>query len=335
VAAFPGEGFRDVARRLRIARLLIEQLRARDALAKAETELGWLGWEQVDFFELEINEEVEKVKEYENTQASLLNTSAELSGRKAALDEELARERAVHDQAQAALAAERAPIAAQFDEAETRRRQKLEAAARFERAIDEMASAEKDLEARSLSFMKIERPTLAVRTVAREISDELARLSEERKRVLADKVNALNEAARLEPELARLRADLQRIDTAADDARDRFATADRRLAGEMRILEREQTKSNVRMSHLDREKRKPYRLIGICLADHGIAPLNQPEIYEKVMAMRDREAQVTQALTALEAACAAANPGVLVAFYLLLAALFFAIPVIAWHFLHQ
>ncbi len=53
----------------------------------------------------------------------------------------------------------------------------------------------------------------------------------------------------------------------------------------MRQLDRERKKSNVHMSRLDREKRKPYRLIGACLADHGIAPLNQPEILEKVLSL--------------------------------------------------
>ena len=159
-AALPQEGFRDLSRRLRIAWLWVARVRLRRALFKAEAELGLLGWEQVDIFDDAINAEVKKVQEFENAQASLLNVSAELSGRKAALDEELAREEALHDQAQASLAQEREPLAAQLEQAESARRQKLEAGERFERALGELARLEKRLQARSLSFMNVEHPSV-------------------------------------------------------------------------------------------------------------------------------------------------------------------------------
>ncbi len=334
MAAFPREGFLDLSRRLRIAWLRAVRLRLRRSLFEAEAQLGWLGWERVDFFDAETTAEVEKVREYENAEASLMNTSAELAGRKASLDRQLAAEKSLHDQAQKSLAEEREPIAAQLEQAEARRRQKLEAADRFERAIEEIARLEKQLEARSLSFMNIEHPSMAIRTEAREVSDELARLPGERKLVYADKAAALEQAARLEPEIARLRGHLQRIETASSAARDHLAAATRRLGGEMRLLEQEQRKSKVHMSRLDREKRKPYRRIGACLADHGIAPLNQPEVLEKVLTLRAREAELIQTLASLQAACAAADAGLLIAFYLLFAAILLAVAIIACHFRH-
>ncbi len=330
-----GEGFRDLVRRLRIAWLRIARVRLRRALAAAEVELGWLGWEQVDFFDLEINDEVKKVQEYETTQASLLNTSAELSGRKAVLDEELAREKETHDKAQADLAAERAPIAAELDEAETKRRNKLEAIERFDRALAEIARLEKQFEARSLSFMGIDQPSIEVRAEAREISTELIRLSAERNLVLADQTKATAESARLEPGIANLRAELERIDTLAAAARDRLASATRRVTGEMRQLERERKKSSLRMSHLDREKRKPYRHIGACLADHNLGPLNQPHVLQKVLALRASEAELTQRLSALQTACAAADSGTLLTFYLLAGLLLVATAVVMFKLLHR
>jgi hypothetical protein len=87
------------------------------------------------------------------------------------------------------------------------------------------------------------------------------------------------------------------------------------------------------MSHLDREKRSPYRLIGACLADHRIAPLNQPQVLEKALALRERDAQLSQSLAELQAACAAANPGMLVAFYLLLGGMLIVLLVAAGHLL--
>lgn len=334
MAAFPREGFRDIARHVRRFWLRVQLFLLRRELFQAEAALGWLGWEQVDFFDNEINEQVRKVQEFENAQASLLNVSAELSGSKAALDEELAREKAIHDEAQAALALERAPIAAQYEEVEARRRLKVEAVARFERAIEEMARMEKELEARSLAYMNVQRLTPEIRAAARQVSDALGRLPAERHLVLADKANAMQEAARLEPVLAPLRAELQRIDTAAAAASDRLADATRRLTSGMRRFDREQKKSDIRMAHLDREKQTPYRLIGACLADHGISPLNQPQVLDKVLDLRAREAKLTQTLFDLQAACAAASPGLLTAFYFLLAALLLAVCVLAYRFAH-
>jgi chromosome segregation ATPase len=324
VAALPGEGFHDLSRRFRIAWLWIARLRLRRALMEAEGELGWLGWEQVDFFDNEINAEVDKVREFENTQASLMNTSAELSGQKAALDEDLAGEKTLHDQTQQDLAGERGTIAGQLEQAEGRRSLRLGAVERFERALEEMARVEKELEGRSVSFMNVDQPDMETRKLAREISDELARLPGERRLVLSDKATAAEEAGRLESEITNLRIELARIDATASAARERLAAATHRIAGEIRRLEQKRETSSQHMSRLDREKKKPYRAIGACLADHGIAPLNQPEMLERVFSLRERDAFLTQSLADLQAACAAMDTGVLIAFYLLLGAVLFA-----------
>jgi len=335
VGGLPRQGFRDLARRLRIAWLWFARVRVRRALLEAEGELGWLGWEQVDFFDNQIVVEVEKVREFENTQASLMNTSAELSGRKAALDEELAAGKAVHDEAQDALSKARHEMLKELEQSEARRRQKLEAVERFERALEEIARLEEGLEVRSVSLMKIERPDMEIRAEAREVSDALGRLPGERRLVLADKAAAGEEAARLEPGITQLRLGLQQNEDAASAARERLAAATRRVTAEMRLLERQRKKSNVHMSQLDREKRKPYRLIGACLADHGIAPLNQPQMLENVLTLRERHAVLAQMLSDLQVACRAVDSGVLIGFYLLLVAVLFTITVIAAQFIHR
>lgn len=332
-AALPRDGFEDLRRRLRILRLTIEKSRLLRALFHAEAELGWLAWEQVEFYDAETTAQVQKIQEFENTQAFLQNTTAELSGKRAALDDELARENTRHDETQASLAAERAPIGTRLQKAEATHEQKLGSIERFSRAVAEIAAREQQLEARSHSFMNIERPTMDIRAEAREVSDELARLVGERKLVLADKATAAVEIEALETEIARLRGELQRIDTAVDGAREALAAANRRLAMEMRALEREKQQSSLKMSHLDREKQKPYQFIGACLADHNISPRNQPQILDKVLALRDREREIADSLAALRAACVAADPVILITFYLLLAAIIFAVGAVALHFL--
>ncbi len=330
----PGEGIRDLRGRLRIAWLWALRFRIRRALFQAEAELGFLAWEQVEFYDDEVIAAVKTIQEFEETQANLQNTTAELSKRNAALDEELARETSVHDQTQATLVAQRAPIAAQLQDAETTRRQKLEAIERFQRALQQIARVRKDLEAQSLSFLKISQPSLEVRTAARKISDDLTGLSVEESLVITDKDRAAAEASAHEAAIVRLSAELKQIDTATSAARDTLAEATRRIAAERRQLDRQKKQSTLRMSHLDRKKQQPYRFIGACLADHAIAPLNQPAVLQKVLALRQRNVDLTDSIKVSQSLLAAADPAILIAFYLLLTATLFALLAIASHLLH-
>jgi chromosome segregation ATPase len=315
-----------------MARIVFMRFRVKRDLYQAETELGWLGWEQVEFYDEHTKAQVKRIQEYENTQANLQNTSAELSGRKSALDAELTRERTAHDQTLASLAAERAPLAAQLQEAETTRQKKIEAIERFDKALEEISATEKRFEGLSESFMNIKEPTIAIRIEAREVSDNLGRIALERKLVAADKATAAQEAATLEETVNRLREELQNIDEAAAAARENLSGAARRLTGEVRTLEREKKKSSLHMAHLDREKRKPYQFIGAVLADHNIAPRNQPQILEKVIALRARDVQLGEMLRRTHAACAETNLGLLISFYLLVAVILITLCAIGFHF---
>lgn len=318
--SLPAAGWRDLQRRVQVGWLLVRRMRMQRALAEAETELGWLGWEQVDFFDARLTEQVEKVQEFENAQANLLNTSAELSGRKNEVAQTLAQHISTHDGTQAALAAERAPLAAQLEQAEASRRQKLEAVERFSRAIDDLAKKERRLEARSLALMGLEQPDVEARIEAREVSDELGQIGSEKKLVTADKASAMREADMLEGVITRARGELKRIDTAAAAARETLAAARAGHDSETRLLDRERKKSSLHMAHLDKEKRKPYRIIGASLADDRIGPLNQPEILANVDALRAGLAEIGETMAALRAEGAAVDRGVLITFYLLLLA---------------
>jgi len=318
-------------RRLRILWLRAQRARVGRELFHAEAELGWLGWEQVEFYDDEVQAQVAKIQEFESTQASLQNTTAELSGQKGALAEQLARETSAHDQAEAALAAEREPIASRQAEAEAAHRLKSEAIGRFDRAVEEIDGLEQRLEAQSREYMRVENPTMAIRAEARAVSDEIGRIGLERKLVLADKARVVSEVAALEAEMGRIEADLQRIDEAAAAARETLEASTRRVGEETRQLESETQKSNLQTAHLDREKQKPYRFIGACLADHGIFPRNQPQVLEKVFTLRERDFQLAETIASLRAECARVKPGILIVFYLLVLAVLFVLWAVIFH----
>ncbi len=329
---FPADGFRDIGRQVRLIWLFASRMAVRRSIYLAETELGFLGWQQADYFDERISEEVKKVQEFENTQASLLNTSAELGERKRVLDEEFAKEKAAHDQAQAGFDEERKKASAELERLENARREKREVVERFEQAIAELTREAKQLEERSLSFMKIEDPNFADRREATEVSGSLKRIEDERKLVLADQAKAAQETGKFDPDIDRMRAEIERVDTAAEEARARFGEAEERFNGETRELERQRRESQGRITHLDREKRKPYRAIGACLADSGISSFNQPAALEKVLALRRQEAGITQTIAQLHAESAAMHPAAFVAFYLLLAAAIFGLCILLVHY---
>jgi chromosome segregation ATPase len=335
VDSLPATGWRDLRRRVRIGWLLLQRSRLRKALFEAETELGWLGWEQVDFFDPRLTEQVRKVQEFENAQATLLNTSAELSGRKNELAQTFAQQAGTHDQTQESLAAERAPLAASLSQSEVARRQKLEALERFQRALDEITKREKQLEARSLALMAVGQPDIQTRIEAREVSDELGQLAGEKKLVAADKVNAMREAETLEAVIGRARTELKRIDAAAAAARDTLADARAGHDSETRMLDRERKKSSLHMAHLDKEKRRPYRIIGAALADDRISPLNQPDVLTKVYELRAKVTVIEGDVDELRAACSAMDRGILVTFYLLLLAVLFMLSLFMGLALHR
>jgi chromosome segregation ATPase len=333
VAALLTEGFPDIRRRLRILRLTIARSRLQRQLYQAETELGWLGWEQVDFFDEETEAHVKKVQEYENTQATLQNTGAEISGKKYAVEEELTHLQKTHGDTQQALAEERAGFATQLDQMEATRAMKLTAVQRFDRAVEELDDHTAELDARAKALMRIVEHNITIRIEEREIGDAIKRLAMERKMVLADKANAQKEASDLEASIARLRAEVHRIDLSAGEVRDKFEETRHKLTGETRVLDREKEKSSLKMANLDKEKQKPYRYIGACLADHNIAPRNQPQILARVVALRGHDGEIGIELRELNAASAAAKPGLLAAFYgILMVAILIVIAVLV-HFI--
>jgi chromosome segregation ATPase len=333
VAALLNEGFPDLRRRLRLLRLGVARSRIQRKLYGAETELGWLGWEQVDFFDEETAAQVKKVQEYENTQATLQNAGAELSGKKYAVEEELAQLQKTHGDTQQALAEERAGYAAQLDQMEATRAMKLTAVQRFDRAVEELDDHTADLDARAKALMRIVEHNITIRIEEREIGDEIKRIAMERKMVLADKANAQKEASDLEASIAQFRAEVHRIDLSSSEARDKFEETRHKLTGETRVLDREKEKSSLKMANLDKEKQKPYRYIGACLADHNIAPRNQPQILARVVALRKEDAAIGRELRELNAASAAAKPGLLAAFYGILAAVLLAVIAVLIHFI--
>lgn len=315
-------GFQELGRKGRRLRLRSALWRGERALSHAEAELGLLGWEQVDFFDLAINEEVERLRGYERSQAHLINTSAEISSQLAVVEDELAKSRAQHLEGLKGLEEEREPLAERLAELEGTNREKREALERFKRAVAELEQRRRQLEARQQKLVTAGAGTVEEQVEAVNVARELVRLPRELELVRADQARVLGEANAAEIEADETRHQLRGMDEAIKSERERFAEIERKLSAQIRQLTGEQKKSDATMSQLDGEKSKPYRAIGACLADHEIAPLNQPQVLHQVLDLRSALAASSGEMERLKAETAAADPAALHRFYALAAAIF-------------
>jgi hypothetical protein len=70
-------------------------------------------------------------------------------------------------------------------------------------------------------------------------------------------------------------------------ARAAFEKRDQEIADEIGARQRAKRKIETQIETLEKAKVNPYREIGRALADHGIAPLNQPEALAVVLGQRE------------------------------------------------
>jgi hypothetical protein len=112
-------------------------------------------------------------------------------------------------------------------------------------------------------------------------------LPREKDEWIAKSRTAAEEAAALEALLERLR-----------ETRARFEERDREIEGEIGARERAKRKVEKQVETLEKAKSHPYREIGRALADHGIAPLNQPEALAHVLAQRQKIEEIEAVIAA-------------------------------------
>ena len=282
-------GFRELGRILRRSVLRGRLWRERRALASAETALGLLGWQQADY-DTEAQAHVNQLTDCERAQAALANESAAHALEIERLAGQRAQEQAKWEQRRAAMLARTQPAVATAEEIEAlataRRKEGKAIEARLPVLDREAHAAEQQYRAVVVAGVTLEsqreldRLRKVILAIPREIAEWRARLDESREEVAA-----------LEALLGLLRV-----------ARMEFEKGDAVLAGEMAVHLRAKRKIEKEIAALEKAKSDPYRAIGRVLADHRIAPLNQPETLSAVL---DRRKFLTATEAALAALCAA------------------------------
>lgn len=258
---------------------------AQRRLARAETALGELGWQQADFPD-SMQDAVKNVDAAERRQALLFNRSAEIAAQIGERENERAENRRSLEEALGPLRAERAPVAAAHEEL-TRRLKAHEATLpEIEKQLARLT-----LEAQTLS--KLNEDLLASEPAPADfllqrgkLADYRSAITNDREEAERNRLHARNEIAAMKQELFKADDRLAAIDERVAAVQREFDAAERRLLGEIEQSRREKADVEKTINALDAEKSAPFRMIGQCLADNDIGPRNQPEALAEVKARR-------------------------------------------------
>lgn len=279
-------GWRELARILRRQIWRLRLIFERRKLERLESALGLLGWQQADY-DLETQEHVSRLTNYEREQAGLTNESAAFGLQIVAIEERRGDAQREFGEAHAEALEREQPAAADLEALEKllnlqRKRQK-EYESRVALLDRELAAAEE----RYRELVVPQMPT----------PQEQAQLLQARKLLLA----LPQERAEWAAKANRCSSEIKAMETLRTDLRAaqlEFDKRDAELAGEIAALQRSKRKVEQQIEAVEKAKTDPYREIGRALADHRIAPLNQPEALEMVLARRARIAALENAILA-------------------------------------
>ena len=267
-------GLRELARILARLGRRVRLLLGRRKLAKRETALGLLGWQQAHYHGA-TQEHVNRLTDFEREQSRLTNESAAFGLEIQELEKERGVREREFEEAQARALEEEQPTAASAtaleEHAAAKRKECKEFEARLTMLDRELGSAEQEY--RALVVKEAPPP---------EVQDEVLRL---RKVILA----LPRERTEWQAKLEQIRAQLAAMETLLDalrEARGRFEKKDEELAGEIAVRQRKKQKVEKQINAVEKAKSHPYREIGRALADNNIPPLNQPEALAAVHAQR-------------------------------------------------
>ena len=290
-------GLRELS--LKFGRLLnrLRLISARRTLARAETELGLLGWQQADY-DADTQREVSKIENYEREQGRMTNESAELGQALRALVATRDTRRQEYEAARAELVAQRREFAAPLEKVE-----KQLAALRKQEPDLERRMPELDRELREVTRIYTE--LLSVEPQTPQVRDELSRARERTVAIPNEKADLRTQHLRVASEIKTLEtrhaqdhAKIAEIDRQLAEHQAAFDAVEREITAEIRAKEREKSRLEREIDLLEKAKANPYQQIGRVLADSNIAPMNQPHALEKVrrhrFAVSELEYQITR-----------------------------------------
>ena len=319
------EASRILGRQFSHVRLLVAGRR----LARAETQLGLLGWQQADF-EGEALPHVEQLTDCERTQARLTNESAAHALAIRQLQEQRDGERRQFEDARARLEAERARVAAPVEEAERQLAVRQRTTVNFADRLPELERELREVSQLYSELLAVEPQTAEIRREVIRQRERMTVIPNEKADLRKRQQQAVNATHALEESVARGRLAVGAADEQLRAQRAEFEKADGARAKEIADREREKLTVERESDALEKAKGNPYRKIGQLLADSGIAPMNQPHALTAVLHGRVEITRIATAIGTSLLASGSEEPAALRKSWLALAALAIVVLLVVW-----
>ncbi len=272
-------------------------------LAKAETTLGLLGWQQADFDDV-TQEEVRRITECEREQATATNDSAavgqdlqELRDVRSVGKEHYERECRAMDDERRRVSRERPAIERQLAE-------KRSVEPDLERRMPGLDGELRELSRRYATLLAMDPPTPQSRQELLQVRERIVTIPNEKTEVRMLHLRAVQEVRTLEMQLAKEDAELADFERREGELTAAFKRADGDLAERIAKLEAEKEAFEKVFQSLEGAKANPYREVGRVLADSGVGPMNQPQALAAVQSHRVRFQEYEYELAASEAVTA-------------------------------
>ena len=269
---------------------------ARRHLAKLETELGVLGWQQAEF-DPQTQGEVDKILHAEREQSRLTSESAAIVQAIADLKAEREEARLAHEQKSAPLAAEGRTIRENIEKAGAQiaqlRRQVADLESReprLDRELREVSRAFDNLLAKDAQTPEMRDQQAELRERIKAIPGEIAESQTRRSRAVLEIDELQKSVARENARKAALAGETRELESAQ-------SAEDRKLADAISKKEGEREIVHALNARLEKDKANPYREIGRVLADSGVPPMNQPHALDAVRAGRLHVMEIEHAIT--------------------------------------
>lgn len=268
---------------------------AKKRLAKAETELGLLGWQQAEF-DPQTQLEVDKILMTEREQARLTNESAALALAITELKTQREQAKRDFDTRMLPLSGERKALRENVDRAGAQ-------LSLLRRQMAECESREPQLERELRDARKLQTELMSSDADTPEMRDRLGEVRERVTALPSQIVDVQKRRARTQVELEELQRksaqESEREGALAKQQRElesAHTAEDRKLAEAISGKEREKEKTEEQYTNLEKAKTEPYREIGRVLADSHLPPMNQPQALDTVRECRRRVQEIEYAI---------------------------------------
>ena len=293
-------------------------------LAKAETELGLLGWQQAEFDPV-TQREVDKIQQTEREQARLTNESAAISQAITDLRTQREQTRLEFEKKAVPLAAERKTLRENIEKAGAQvsllRKQIADYENRepqLERDLREANRLQKELLTADAPAIEIREQQADLRDRITSIPGRIAETQRQRTRAQAEKEELKKTIEQETGRESALGQQIKELEAAQE-------TEDRRLADAISEKENARHKIEAENTRLEKDKINPYREIGRVLADNHLPPMNQPQALDAVRDGRLRLQEIEYAIAKSRADSDAADRALVQNSLILLGAVLLAV----------